>query len=166
MLSPGFHVTSSFRYYPYAVGFQTVTSLTFFPKTHSQLLDLTPVLECLSYLRFTGTKPLSSPVSHISANVHSLAQLFKLEAWESSFTPLPHPPYLIHQNVSSTSERAQNNSLSISTATSPVKVIIILSFFLHPLFLFGPFWCFLSRGPKAVFANWSCHFRLITLHCT
>lgn len=92
VLSPGFHVTSSFRYYPHAVGFQVVTSLTFFPKTHSQLLYLTPVLECCRYLRSTGTKPLSSPVSHISANVRSLAQLFKLEAWESSFTPLPHPP--------------------------------------------------------------------------
>ena len=72
--------------------------------------------------------------------------------------------YLIHQNVSSTSEIAQNNSLSISTATSPVKVIIILFYFLHPLFLFWPFWCFLSRGPKAIFENWSCQFCLTTLH--
>ena len=39
-----FHITCSFSYYLYAVGFQIVTSLTFFPKTHSQLLYLVWVL--------------------------------------------------------------------------------------------------------------------------
>lgn len=44
VFSPGFHITCSFSYYLYAVGFQIVTSLTFFPKTHSQLLYLVWVL--------------------------------------------------------------------------------------------------------------------------
>lgn len=41
-----------------------------------------------------------------------------------------HLLYLIHQNVSSTSKIAQNNSLSISIATNPLHDLIILLLFL------------------------------------
>ena len=166
VFSPGFHITCSFSYYLYAVGFHIVTSLTFFPKTHSHLLYLTPGL---SVAVTSDLQVQSLCLLQCYTSQQMCIILHSCSNWKPE-NPFSHLslilPYLIHQNVSSTSEIAQNNSLSISTATSPVKVIIILFHLLHPLFLFWPFWCFLWRGPKAIFENWFCHFCLITLHCS
>lgn len=126
VFSPGFHITCSFSYYLYAVGFHIVTSLTFFPKTHSHLLYLTPGLSVCSYLRF---QVQSLYLLQCYTSQQMCIILHSCSDWKPE-NPFSHLSsvllYLMHQNVSSTSEIAQNNSFSISTAPSPVKIIIIL----------------------------------------
>ena len=161
MLSPKSPVTHGFRYFLYAADFQIGLSGLSLEDPIKHLLGC-----------FTSTSDLQVQTPFL-LQCHTAQQMCVLLPSCSNQKPgnvLSHFSltllYVIHQNVSSTCEIAQNNSLSPSIARGPVQTIALSPYVLSLPFFFWPLQCFLLGGATAILKNLSCQFCLLVFHCT